>query len=196
MCRRDERLLGSVRGAELVLPDGIGVILGARILGTPLCGKIPGIDFAESLICEMAKSGKSVYLYGARPGVAEEAGRRLSEKHPGLVVAGEADGYSDDGPVVARINEARPDLLLVCLGAPKQELWMSENLCRLNVKLCVGLGGALDVYAGMVPRAPKLFRKLQLEWFYRLLRQPQRITRMYKLPLFVIAVIIQRIRRR
>jgi len=195
-CRRDAALRDAVNGAGLVLPDGIGIVLGARILGRPLrCGRVPGIDFAASLFDKMAQSGGSVYLLGSKPGVAEEAGARLSEKHPGLVVAGAADGYfTDDGPVIGMINEAKPDLLLVCLGAGKQELWMSENISRLSTGLCAGLGGSLDVFAGRVKRAPAFFQRLGLEWFYRLVRQPSRIKRMIKLPLFVLAVVFKRLK--
>jgi len=193
MCRRDDRLRHVINGAELVLPDGIGIILGAKILKTPLLSKIAGIDFAGALFAEMA--GNSVYLLGAKPGVAEEAGRRLSAKYPGLVIAGVSDGYfTDDGPVIETINAASPDVLLVCMGAPRQELWISENLGRLNAKLCMGLGGSLDVYAGVVKRAPTFLQKLGLEWFYRLLREPRRIKRMLKLPLFVLAVVWKRMR--
>jgi len=198
ICRRNEVLRKAIGDARLVLPDGIGIILGARILGTPLrCGRIPGVDFIAALFDKMAEFGGSVFLLGSKPGVAKEAGHKLSEKHPGLVIAGAADGYfTDDEPVISRINSAKPDLLLVCLGAPKQELWMSENIDRLDIRLCVGLGGALDLFAGKVKRAPSFFRKLGLEWFYRLIRQPSRIKRMIKLPLFLLAVIWKRIRGR
>ena len=198
MCRRNEVLRGAVNNAGLVLPDGIGVILGSRILGTPLRGgRVPGIDFAARLFEIMSGSGGSVFLLGSSPGVAEEAGKILSEKYPGLIVTGTADGYfTDDGAVIDRINNANPDLLLVCLGSPKQELWMAENIERLNVRLCAGLGGSLDIFAGRVKRAPAFFRKLGLEWFYRLVSQPKRITRMIKLPLFVFAVIWRRLTQR
>jgi len=197
LCRRNVGLGAALSGAGLVLPDGIGIILGARILGTPLRGgRVPGIDFAEALFGRMAGSGGSVFLFGAKPGVAEEAGRKLAEKHPGLVICGTADGYfSDDGPIVEQINAADPDLLLVCLGAPKQELWIAENIGRLRVPLCAGLGGSLDVFAGNVKRAPVFFQRLGLEWFYRLLREPRRIMRSLVLPLFVLAVVLQRLRR-
>jgi N-acetylglucosaminyldiphosphoundecaprenol N-acetyl-beta-D-mannosaminyltransferase len=196
LCRRNEALRAAINSAALVLPDGIGVILGARILGSPLRGgRVPGIEFAAALLEKMAESGGSVFLLGAKPGIAEEAGLRLAEKHKGLVIAGTADGYfSDDGPVVDRINAVCPDLVLVCLGSPRQELWMSENFGRLNTSLCAGLGGSLDVFAGKAKRAPAFFRKLGLEWFYRLLREPRRIKRMIKLPLFVLAVAYKRIR--
>jgi len=198
ICRRNEALRSAINGAGLVLPDGIGIIVGARILGTPLrCGRIPGIDFAAALFDRMSRADMSVFLLGSKPGVAEEAGEKLAEKYPGLIIAGAADGYfKDDGPVIELINNAGPDLLLVCLGAPKQELWMAENIGQLNARLCVGLGGALDVFAGKVKRAPGFFQKLGLEWFYRLLCQPSRIKRMIKLPLFVLAVMWKRIRGR
>ena len=195
LCRRNEALRDAINSAGLVLPDGIGVIVGAKILGTPLLnGRVPGIDFAAALFEKMAESCGSVFLFGAKPGVAEKAGERLIAKYPGLVIAGVSDGYfTDDSQVVERINAAAPDLLLVCLGAPKQELWMAENSELLNVPLCAGLGGSLDIFAGNVKRAPVFFQKLGLEWLYRLCREPRRIKRSLKLPLFIFAVIWKRI---
>ena len=195
MARRDETLKTAVNSAGMVLPDGIGIIIGARILGTPLKGgRIPGIDFITRLFREMAETRGSVYLLGAKPGVAEEAGQRLAEQYPGLIIAGAADGYFDgDEQAVRLINASSPDLLLVCLGAPKQELWMAENIGRLKVRLCAGLGGSLDIFAGKVKRAPVFFRKLGLEWLYRLICEPRRIKRMIKLPLFVLAVARKRL---
>lgn len=194
-CRNDEKLANAVSGAALVLPDGIGVIYGAKILGRRLKQKIPGIDFTSKLLEKMARDGKSVYLFGAKPGVAGTAAERLKEKNPGLVIAGTSDGYfKDDASVIEQINSAAPELLLVCLGAPKQEYWMADHAGALNVKLMAGLGGSLDVFAGMVARAPQSWQKLGLEWFYRLLKEPRRIKRMIKLPLFIFAVTWQRIR--
>ena len=142
-CRQNEELRGALNSAGLVLPDGIGIIIAARILGTPVkAGRVPGIDFIAALFSKMAEAGKSVFLYGAKPGVADEAGARLTEKYPGLIIAGTSDGYTaDDALVIEQINAARPDLLLVCLGSPKQELWMAQNISRLDVRLCAGLGG-------------------------------------------------------
>ena len=197
MARRDEKLRTAINNAGLVLPDGIGIILGARILGTPLRGgRVPGIDFAASLLEQMARSCQSVYLLGAKPGVAEQAGQRLHDKYPGLVIAGASDGYfTDDGAVINEINKAQPDLLFVCLGSPKQELWMAGNIGQLDVKICAGLGGSLDVFAGNVKRAPVFMQKLGLEWLYRLFREPHRIKRIIKLPLFVLALVWKRITR-
>jgi len=196
MSRRNEALRSALNGACLVLPDGIGIVIAARILKTPLSGgRIPGIEFAETLFLKMAESGGKIFLLGAKPGVAEEAGTRLAEKYPGLDIVGAADGYfTDDAAVVERINETNPDLLLVCLGAPKQEIWITDNIGRLNVPLCAGLGGSLDVFAGRAKRAPVIFQKSGLEWFYRLVREPRRIKRTLKLPLFMLAVAWRRLR--
>ena len=189
-CRADAAANAAVNGADLVLPDGIGIVYGAKILHQPLRGRVPGIEFGTGMIERCAKLGKSVYLLGAKPGVAEQAAENLKNRFPGLVIAGTNDGYfQDDDPVVEKINAAQPDLLLVCLGAPKQELWMQRNAPRLRVGLMAGLGGSLDVFAGNVKRAPKLFQKLGLEWFYRLIKEPKRIGRMMKLPKFLFAAI-------
>ncbi len=192
--RENPEFAAAVAQAELVLPDGVGVIYGAKILGTPLKEKTPGVDFAASVMACLAEQGGSVYLFGAKPGVAEMAGERLREQYPGLVIAGCSDGYfDDDTPIVERIQAAKPDFLLVCLGAPKQELWMQSHAGKLNVGLMAGLGGSLDVFAGVAKRAPKLWQKLGLEWLYRLLKQPSRMGRMMKLPLFLLCVIKKRV---
>lgn len=194
LCRENPELKEVVAKAALVLPDGIGVVYGAKILGRPLKERVAGFDFTEKLIARMAKTGKSVFLFGSKPGVADAAAQKLAEKYPGLVIAGTENGYfKDDGPIIEKINAARPDLLLVCLGAPKQEFWMASNRARLNVRLMAGLGGALDGYAGTVKRAPEAWRKANLEWLYRLLQEPKRIGRMMKLPMFLFAVMGQRL---
>ena len=110
-------------------------------------------------------------------------------------MAGTSDGYfSDDAPIIEKIRAAQPDMLLVCLGAPKQELWMAKMSGKLLVGLMVGLGGSLDVFAGTVKRAPEAWQKLDLEWLYRLLKEPRRIGRMMKLPLFVVEAAGERLR--
>ncbi len=197
MARSDGALARALGGADLVLADGIGVVKGAQILGTPLKGRVPGIDFACALMERLAERGGSVYLFGAKPGVAERAGEELARRYPGLEIAGASDGYfTDDGPVVEKINAASPDLLMVCLGSPKQELWMEAHAGGLSVGLMAGLGGSLDVLAGEVKRAPESWQRLGLEWLYRLIKEPRRIGRMMKLPLFVLEAAGQRIRGR
>lgn len=193
LAREDARLRAALQGAALVLPDGIGIVKGAQILGTPLHGKVPGIDFAAGVLAGLAAAEGSVFLLGAKPGVAEKAAAALSARYEGLRIAGVNDGYfSDDGPVIEKINAASPDLLLVCLGAPKQEFWMQDHEGRLKVGLMAGLGGSLDVFAGEVRRAPESWQKLGLEWLYRLIREPKRIGRIMKLPGFVFAALGER----
>jgi len=196
LCRKNPDLERIVNAAELVLADGVGITLGAKILRRPLRARLPGIDFATYLLEEMAQRGRSVFLYGAKPGIAKRAGQALMAQYPGLKIAGTADGYGEDGPVIDAIRAAEPDLLLVCLGAPKQEIWMAAHKGQLGAGLMVGLGGALDVFAGTAERAPVRWRKLGLEWLYRLMKEPRRIGRMMRLPLFLLAVVWQRIRRR
>lgn len=196
LARENPALREALSRADLVLPDGVGVVKGARILGTPLRGKVPGIDFAEAVMARLADRGGCVYLFGAKPGVAEKAGAALTARHPGLRLAGTSDGYfDDDAPIREKITRAAPDLLLVCLGAPKQELWMAENAGKLPVGLMAGLGGSLDVFAGEVKRAPEVWQRLGLEWLYRLLKEPKRLGRMLRLPAFVFAAVGERRRK-
>lgn len=181
----DPALRAALDGAALSLPDGIGVLLAARILGTPIPRRIPGVDFALALLERMAGEGRSVFLLGARPGVADEAARRLCRSCPGLRIAGTQNGFfsaAQEETLIERINAASPDLLMVCLGSPKQELWMKRCQERLLVGMMIGLGGTLDVYSGRVERAPEGFRRFGLEWLYRLVREPRRIGRVLRLP--------------
>ena len=188
-CRENGAAKAAVNGADLVLPDGIGIIKGAAMLGTPLKEKTPGIEFAAHILERMAGEGLSLYLLGAKPGVAEQAAEKLSAQYPGLKIAGTHDGYfKEDGPVVEDVRRSGADCVFVCLGAPKQEFWMAKNGSATGARLLCGLGGSLDVFAGTVERAPKFFCDHGLEWFYRLCKEPKRIGRMMKLPLFLVHV--------
>lgn len=181
--------------AELVLPDGAGVVLASRILKTPLKQKVAGVEFAEGLLDILERTGKRLYLLGGKPGVGELAAQRMCARHPALQIAGIADGYfQDEVPVVEKINASGADVLFVCLGAPKQELFMQRLGGQLHVKLMAGLGGSLDAFAGTVKRAPRWMIRLNLEWLYRLIKEPKRFKRMLRLPKYLWAVIIKRIR--
>ncbi len=189
MTKDDSKLKDIINKADLVVPDGIGIIKAANILKTPMKGKVAGIELGEALIERLSKTEKRIFLLGAKPGVAQTAADNLVEKYPGLVIAGVHDGYfKDDAEVVDEINASGAEVLFVCLGAPKQEYWMGKNFSALNTKLMLGLGGSLDVFAGEVKRAPEFWIKLGLEWFYRLAKQPSRIGRMMALPKFIFAV--------
>lgn len=189
VCRENPAACAAVNGADLVLPDGIGVVKGAAMLGTPLKEKTPGIEFAAGIMGKMAEEGMSLFLLGAKPGVAETAAEKLKTEYPGLKIAGVHDGYfKEDAPVVEEIAASHADAVFVCLGAPKQELWMAKNGSATGAKLLCGLGGSLDVFAGVVERAPKFWTEHGLEWFYRLCKEPKRLGRMMKLPLFLVHV--------
>lgn len=191
----DEEFCTLLNGAALVLPDGAGTVLGAKLLGTPLKQKVAGIDFAANLLGVLEESSKKLYLLGSKPGIGELAAEKMLQKHPKLQICGIADGYfKDEGPVVEKINAANADVLFVCLGAPKQEKFMKAHQDELKVRLMIGLGGSLDGFAGTVKRAPKWMIRMQLEWFYRLIKEPKRLGRMMRLPKFVLAVLACRIR--
>ena len=185
--KKDENFRAVLNQAELALPDGIGVVYAAKILGRPLKGRAPGVDFAQGLMTRMSHTGQSLFLLGAKPGVAELAAQNLRKAHPGLLICGTHDGYfKEDAPVIEAIQAARADVVFVCLGAPKQELWMAKNGPLTGAKLAVGLGGCLDVFAGNVQRAPERWQRAGLEWLYRLIKEPSRIGRMSKLPLILV----------
>ena len=189
LCRHDEKFMGVVNHATLVLPDGIGIVYGAKILHQPLRGRVPGIEFGTGMIERCAKLGKSVYLLGAKPGVAEQAAENLKNRFPGLVIAGTHDGYfKEDAPIAAEIKASGADMAPVCLGAPKQELFMAKYGEATGCHLLMGLGGSMDIFAGVAQRAPEFYCKHNLEWFYRLIKNPSRIGRMMKLPLFLVHV--------
>lgn len=193
--RQDGEFARVLEGASLVIPDGIGVIYAAKILGRPLKGRVPGIELAAALMERMAQTGHKLYLLGAKPGVAEEAAEKLRKAYPGLVVCGTHDGYfKEDAPVAEEIRQSGADVVFVCLGAPKQEKWIARWGEATGARLLAGLGGSLDVFAGQVKRGPAVFRKLGLEWFYRLCTQPSRIGRMAKLPLFLVSAIGTRLK--
>ena len=142
----------------------------------------------------MAGEGLSLYLLGAKPGVAEKAAENLRAQYPGLVIAGTHDGYfKEDGPVVEDIRQSGADVVFVCLGAPKQELWMEKNGPATGAHLLCGLGGSLDVFAGVVERAPKFWSDHGLEWLCGLCEEPKRIGRMMKLPKFALCAVKERV---
>lgn len=190
-CVDDPSLFPVIGSADLLIPDGIGVIKAAKILGTPLKEKVAGVVVGEKLAEALAAEKTfSLFLLGGKPGVAEIAAQKLTEKYPGLKIAGQHDGYfkkdSDENEtVLSEIRASGADVLYVCLGAPTQEKWIYANKAALpDVKILAGLGGSVDIYAGTAKRAPKIFIKLGLEWFYRLLKEPKRIGRMMSLPKF------------
>ena len=192
---KDQAFLDVLNSADLVLADGVGVVYSAKILGKPLKGRVPGIEFAADMLACLNGMGGRLYLLGAKPGVAEEAGRRILAQYPNIVLCGTQDGYfKDEEAALLKVAAARPDLLFVCLGAPKQEKWVARWGKHTGARLAVGLGGALDVFAGNVERAPESWRRLGLEWAFRLKKEPQRAGRMARLPLVLVKAAGERLR--
>lgn len=197
-CIRDEsgELYRIINSAELVVPDGIGVVKASKILGPPLKEKVAGIELGSAMLAHAARHGVPVYFLGGKPGVAEAARDKLCRELPGLHVVGCADGYfektgAESDERICAIKSSGAVLLFVCLGAPTQEKWIFDNksaLADAGVRVAMGLGGSLDVYSGAAKRAPKLFISLGLEWLYRLLCEPRRIGRMMALPRFYFGV--------
>ncbi len=185
-CKRDEELKNIINSADMTLPDGIGVVIASKFLGDSVPERVPGFDF----VCELLKTNHSFYFFGGKPGVAEKAMENMRAQ--GVNVVGCHHGYfDDDTEIVNDIIEKKPDVLVACLGAPKQEIWINKNLEKLNVPISIGAGGSLDVLAGEVERAPEIYQKLCLEWLYRTVKDPKkRLPRIMKLPAFMVDVVI------
>lgn len=184
--QKDEEFRAIINGADLVVPDSAGICWACRRAGTLLKGRVPGIDLLQRLAALAPEKNWRLFFLGSAPGVAEEAAKALSEKIPGFSPVGSFHGYfKNDAEVIERIREARPDILLVALGSPRQEKWVWNNRERLQVPVAIGIGGSLDVLSGRRRRAPSWMQKIGLEWLHRLLSEPTRLKRMQALPAFV-----------
>lgn len=189
----DAALCALINDAGLVLPDGAGVVLASRLVRRPLKQKVAGFDFAMALLPLLEQEGARLYLLGSKPGIADAAAQKLRERYPQLCICGTADGYFADAQAAAQaIHETKADVVFVCLGAPKQEFFMQQYLQASGAQLMIGLGGTLDGIAGTVKRAPVWMQKLQLEWLYRLIKEPRRFWRMLRLPKYVFAALKKR----
>ena len=187
--KEDPALKKLLNEAEIQIPDGIGVILASKIQKGQITSRVTGVDMMMRLCAEAAKRGKGVFLYGGKPGVADKASEKLKELYPEINIAGTQHGYEkDNDKIIAKINEAKPDILFVAMGSPKQENWINANRDNLYPTIYQGVGGSFDVLAGNVKRAPEAFQKMGLEWFYRLMKEPKRIKRQMALPLFLLEV--------
>jgi N-acetylglucosaminyldiphosphoundecaprenol N-acetyl-beta-D-mannosaminyltransferase len=199
LCYEDPKLRNFMNGARVVFCDGAGVMLAARILGRRIPERITYADWIWQLAGFAAARGFSLYLLGARPGVAREAARRLKERYPNLEIAGVHHGYFDHGAgsaaVVEEINAAAPDILLVGLGMPLQERWLMENWQRLDVRVALTGGAVFDYASGRLRRGPRFLRDNGFEWLARLLAEPRRLWRRYLVgnPLFLLRVLRQRL---
>lgn len=179
-------LFSALNSADLSLPDGVGIVSAAKRMGNPIPERVTGIDTGYAVLEKLAEVGGSVYLLGAKPGIAELAAEKLTERLSGLHVVGTHHGYfENDEKVIKEITEVKPDLLIVCLGSPKQEVWVNNNKKNLHgVGAVICLGGALDAWSGNIKRAPTLFIKLRLEWLWRMLCEPKRFSSLPKMVKF------------
>ncbi len=193
--RKDPALLELLNSADILTADGIGVVKGAKMLGTPLKERAAGYDIACKLLEEGAKEGISFYLFGSREEVCAKAKENLLQKYPGIQIVGTQNGFFKE-PVGEKIAEAKPQVVFVCLGAKKQEQWIHDNKHLFRGTAFLGIGGSMDVFAGVVKRAPDFFIKLHLEWFYRLCKQPSRFIRMLALPRFLWQIVLEKRRRK
>jgi exopolysaccharide biosynthesis WecB/TagA/CpsF family protein len=197
IARRDPNFWNILQRAALCVPDGVGLLWAARRQGTPFPERVTGSDGVPIIAERAAREGWRVYLLGAGEGVAQQTADILTTRNPGLSIAGVYGGSpaaEDEDAIVERINASQADILFVAYGAPEQDKWIARNLPRLQVSMAMGVGGAFDFIAGVVPRAPGWMQRMGMEWLFRLYLQPWRIVRMMRLPRFVLAVLMSRSR--
>jgi N-acetylglucosaminyldiphosphoundecaprenol N-acetyl-beta-D-mannosaminyltransferase len=183
-----------INEAKLVVPDGIGVQIGLKILGYNV-RRIPGIELGKELIVKFSKENKSIAFIGAKPEIVKQATENLRDEIPEINIVYSHDGYfNNDEDIINEISISNPDLILVALGSPKQEFFIKELTKRLPKSTMIGLGGSFDVWAGAVERAPEIYQKLGIEWLYRTIKEPKRFKRIFPtLPLFVLKVLKERV---
>lgn len=192
--RRDPTLAATIRSADVVTADGIGVVWALQLRGVRTARRLAGVDLLEAFAALAARRGYRVYLLGAAPGVAQAAAECLKARHPGLDVVGTYSGSprrEDERDTLARIRAVQPDAVFVAFGSPAQEAWIARNQAHLGAAVAIGVGGAFDFLAGRVPRAPAPLRRAGLEWLYRLWREPWRWRRMLALPRFAAAAAVE-----
>ncbi|OKP85857.1 N-acetylmannosaminyltransferase [Paenibacillus helianthi] len=181
-----------MKSAELVVPDGTGVVWAAEYCKQPVAERVAGFDLLHELLHRGESYNWKVYLLGSTPEVIRETASRLQTQYPGIIIAGYHDGFfgpDADEEIISGIVKAQPDLLFVARGADSQEPWIAKYKTRLNIPVMMGVGGSFDVISGKSRRAPKAFQKLRAEWLYRLLKEPTRYKRMLALPKFAVKVL-------
>lgn len=187
-----------LNACALNVPDGVGLLWAARRLGTPLRERVAGQDLVDRICALAAERGEKVFLLGAREGIAERAAEELKRRHLRLEIGGCYAGSparEEEEDIIARVNASGARILFVAYGPPKQELWIARVAPRLNhVAVAMGVGGTFDTLAGIVPRAPRWMREAGFEWTYRLIREPRRIKRQWRIPYFMWLIIKSKIK--
>jgi N-acetylglucosaminyldiphosphoundecaprenol N-acetyl-beta-D-mannosaminyltransferase len=191
MAQQDPDLRRIIASAELVTPDSTGILWAARRQGATLRERVSGVEIVERLCALSPQRGYRIYFLGAGPGVAEQAANRMRALYPGAQIVGTRHGFFKDGDLpdlIAEIRACRPDVLCVALGIPKQEKWIAANRDALGVPVLIGVGGTLDVLSGTVKRAPVVMQRARLEWLWRVVSNPRKISKVMLLPRFVMLV--------
>ncbi|MDQ2085609.1 WecB/TagA/CpsF family glycosyltransferase [Herbivorax sp. ANBcel31] len=195
--QRDSHFKKILRSADLVVPDGAGVVLASKILKPVLKDRVAGFDLTCNLFKKFSNKDARFFFLGGKPGVAKEAHQKLLDKNININVVGIRDGYfseSEEDKIINQINSSKADILLVALGAPKQEKWIYKHLKQIDARVCIGVGGTFDGIAGKMKRAPKFFQNHGLEWLYRLFKDPKRFFRMLDIPKFIFLVVAKKIK--
>src|SRR4030042_3226164 len=190
--RRDLELLSALEEADVLIPDGIGTVIGLRLIYGDHILRTTGIALMRRLLEVSNLKGYRIFIFGSEPDANREACKNITASYPSLNLVGRQHGYLSEGEhedLVREINTSAADILFVGLGSPKQEKWIHQYKKLLKVKICMGVGGYLDVLAGKVPGAPPFVQKLGLEWLYRLINEPPRLKRQLVLPRFALALI-------
>lgn len=186
---KDSKLENILNDAQMIIADGIGVVIASRFYRTPLKERVTGADLTAKILEIAASKGRSVFLLGATQDSVQTAAKKIEERYPNIRVAGIRNGYfteDEEEQIINEINDSGAEVLIVGLGAPKQEKFIYRHKVNLRVKIAIGVGGVIDLYSGMKKRAPEIYQKLGLEWSYYLMKQPSRIKRVGKLPKFII----------
>lgn len=194
MAQQDAQLRDIINSADLVTPDSIGILWACRRRGIYLPERVSGVDLVERLAQVSAQTGLRLYFLGAKPGVAEEAARRLQQRYPGACLVGWQHGYfssKEEPEIVEQIREARPEVVCVALGIPKQEKWIARYREVLEVPVSIGVGGTFDVLSGRVRRAPLWMQRMGMEWLWRVGHNPRKISKVMLLPRFAWMVFTQ-----
>lgn len=183
-----------INSSEMIVPDGVGVQIGLKILGHKV-SRIAGIDFSKALIQKCVNDNKNIALVGAKPEILQKTCEKLKSEYPNINIVYAHDGYfTDENEIINEIVPFAPDLILVALGAPKQEFFISKLKKQLPNSIMIGVGGSFDVWSGVINRAPEIYQKLGLEWLYRTVKEPKRLKRIFPtLPLFILKVMKERL---
>ena len=193
--RHDAELQAIIEGADLVTPDGAGILWASRLFGTPIPYRVSGVDLVGELCRLSPFKGYRLFFFGAGPHVAEEAAVKMRARFPGTQIVGTRDGFfsmEEEPEIIAQIQAARADIVLVALGIPKQEKWIAKHKAVLGASVLIGVGGSFDVFSGRVKRAPLVLQRNGFEWLYRLLQNPKKFGKVMTLPEFALLALRQR----